>query len=190
MTTTIAQQLDEAWPSTSNGLVALEDELNIEGQSAEGVISQLAGNGVTSIEYDEVARALTYGSETAQAIAYFQDAVKAPPHDLVVEQEALRAEGDLYYNVGQPATGHDYVIRSIQIFSGHLTISKNFRANDIAQSYLNDASYQLNISCRTAATDIMAAKNVTSQAGGANTTNASSIANEQAEYNRNCSKAN
>ena len=191
VTNSIAQQLDQETPSTSSGQQTLSDELTIEGQTAEGIISELNGNGITSIEYEEVAKAfspVTYGTNAAQAIAYFQDAVNALPHDVAVQSEALREEGNLYYDLGQPVTGHDYIMRAIQIYSGHLLMSQDEKDNLIAQAYLDDALYQLNInSCTTAAAEIMAAKKLLSQAGGANATNASGLASEQTEYNQKCS---
>jgi flagellar basal body-associated protein FliL len=188
LTSTIAQQLDQVTPPTSNGQQALSDELTIEGQTAEGLISELNGNGITSVEYEKVAKALTYGTDAAQAIAYFQDAVNTPPHDVGVQSEALRQEGNLYYDLGQPATGHDYIMRSIQIFSAHLLMSQVAKDNEIAQAYLNDADQQLNINrCTTAAAEIMAANKLLSQAGFVNATNAPGLASERTKYNQKCS---
>jgi hypothetical protein len=101
----------------------------------------------------------------------------------------LKAEGNLYYDLGQPATGHDYIMRSIRIYSAHLLMSQGLKDNLIAQSYLQDADQQLNINCTTAAADIMAANKLLSQATRAGWVNATSdlLASEQTKYKGQCS---
>ena len=69
LTTTIAQQLDQAQPSTSNGQIAWTETLTLNGEAAQVVITKLGGDGVTGVEYDEVARALGTGVDPAKAIA-------------------------------------------------------------------------------------------------------------------------
>jgi hypothetical protein len=188
LTTTITQELDQGTPSTGTGSRSLSDEIALEAQSAEAVISELRGNGVTSVEYCQIARALTRGTDANQAITYFQDAVNAQPHDVGIQQEALRLEGDFYYTLGQPVIGHDYIMRSIQIYSPQLVMSQFIKDNEDAQAYLDDASDRLNIhSCTIAAADIAAAERLLSQAGGENPTNRSFLPDEQKEYSQRCS---
>jgi hypothetical protein len=193
LTTSIAQQLDQATPSTAAASITVTDDLELDAQSAETVISELGGNRVTGIEYLEVARALTRGGDATEAIHYFQDAEGAPPHDVSVEVAAMRLEGDFYYTLGQPVTGHSDIMQSIQLYLGsQVVMSTHIKDNDIAQAYLDDAANQLDRqpdinSCSTVNTDIMDAKNLLSQAGGDSPTNQSYLPEEQTRYSLSCS---
>lgn len=185
LTTTIVQQLDQAQPSTSGD----SDRLTLEGESAAVVISELHGDGVTDFEYDTVARALDSGAgDTTQAIAYYQDAVDALPHNVGTQASALRGEAVLFYELGQRDKGHEYFMQAVKVYSGHPEMLQYVKDNNIAQSYLADAEYQLNISgCRIASTDINEAEKFLSQAGGPpNATNAPLLTNDQAAYSKGC----
>lgn len=187
LTTTIAQQLDQAQPSTSNGQIAWTETLTLNGEAAQVVITKLGGDGVTGVEYDEVARALGTGVDPAKAIAYYQDAVNAPPHDPGTRAEALRGEAALYYQLGQPGAGHYDYMQAVEVYSGNLEMQPFIKGNNIAQSYLVDAQNELNInSCTIASTDITAAKKALSGAGGQNATNGLLLASDIAAYNKQC----
>lgn len=77
-------------------------------------------------------------------------------------------------------------MRSIQIYDAHIRMPQILKDDDMAQAYLDDASYQLNINCKTAAADITTAQKLVTQAGGADTGNQTNLADEKTEYNRNC----
>lgn len=183
-TTTIVQDLNQ---STSNGQI-MTSELTLEGQSAEMVITELHGIGVTGVEYYDVAQALAIGEGyTTDAIPYYHKAVNTPPYDAGTQAEALRGEAILYYNLGEPDTGHEYFMRAVNVYNGHVEMVQFAKDNNIAQSYLLDAQNQLNISgCAIASTDINEAEKFLHQAGGKNDTNAPLLTNDQTAYSKGC----
>ena len=195
LTTTIVQQLNQLSASTSSGQIALSDELTLEGQSAETVITELHGIGVTGAEYEEVATALTNGEGyTTEALPYYQKAVNTPPYDVGTQASALRGEAALYYELGQPDTGHEYFMQAVNVFNGNV-MAQYAKDNNIAQSYLADAEYDLNFTenhlnfngCSMAATDIKNAENFLSRAGpGPNATNPEFVTNDQSAYSKDC----
>ncbi len=100
----------------SNAVTGITAELTADAQAAAVLITNLHGDGVAGIEYIEVARALADGSDTAQAITYYNDAVSAPPHDVPTRSDALRNEAALLYALGQNAAGHQDMMLAARVF--------------------------------------------------------------------------
>jgi tetratricopeptide (TPR) repeat protein len=145
----------EAASNVETGTVAL---LEVDGEAAAVLISELHGFGVAGIEYVQVARALDAAGHTAQAITFYDDAISAPPHDVVTIGLALRNQGALYYSIGQNAAGHRDFLKAVSLYRGHVLMTSYLRDNTIAQAYLADAENQLsNNGCRVAAADMLAA---------------------------------
>ncbi len=196
LTTTIVQQLYQAQTSTSSGQIEMSDMLTLEGQSAEVVITELHGTGVTGAEYDDVAEALVKGEGyTSEAIPYYEKAVNAPPYDVGTQASALRGEAVLYYNLGQPDKGHNDFMQAVRVYNGHV-MALYVEDNNIAQSYLDDAQDQLSFNgfspafsgCGIAYTDMNEAEKFLTQAGpGPNATNPKLLTNDQTVYSKACS---
>lgn len=173
LTTTIAHVFNQPTPSTSNGQIGNTVELTADGEAAAALITQLHGNGVVDIEYEEVAAALDFAGETARAIAYYQAAASAPPYNREEQATAIREEGDLYYRLGRPIVGHDYFMRAVKRLREWPEVAQFVKDNNIAQTYLLDAQDELNFNrCTIASADIKIAKQFLSQGGGKNVTNA------------------
>jgi hypothetical protein len=180
LTTTISQQLTaidtgtstpvgastKAGASTGLSTSAATDQgnvaqLTVEGQAGAVLIGDLNGNGVASIEYVEVGRALEYEGDTADAITYYKDALSAPPHDASTRAEALRFLGWAYYTLGQNVIAHQYMIRATKTFRGHPLETGSYLANTIAQGYLEDADWQIYIHhCPIGSADFSAVRRV------------------------------
>jgi tetratricopeptide (TPR) repeat protein len=171
----------------SNASVGIENQLLADGQAAQALITKLNGNGVVGVEYVQVAKALAAGDDTAQAIKYYNDALSAPPYSAVTRADSLRNEGNLYYSLGQPATGHQYMMRAVAVYNGHHELTPYNIDNSIAQSYLYDAQHQLSIKgCKIAAADLAGAEKALAQAGGHTTTNSMLIISDATEAHQYC----
>ena len=110
------------------------------------------------IEYVEVANALGAGGDMAQAITFYDDAVNAPPGDVVTRANALRNEAAIYYSLGQNATAHQDMMDAARLFTGHVVLAQSLIERSIAQAYLADTYYQISIKgCRVAIADVQAA---------------------------------
>ena len=180
LTTTIAQQLAQEQASgnqsaASQGLTTLLGPLQIQaesnaspvavaeliadGQAAAVLINSLHGTGVAGIEYVEVANALGAGGDMAQAITFYDDAVNAPPGDVVTRANALRNEAAIYYSLGQNATAHQDMMDAAEaLITGHVVFAQSLIERSIAQAYLADTYYQISIKgCRVAIADVQAA---------------------------------
>jgi len=189
LTTTIGQQMAQAaadgQPAVAPGATPTQAEsstqivqtaeLTAEGEAAAVLINKLKGNGVAGIEYIEAGEALVEGDDTAQAMAYFKDAVNAPPYAAGTRASALRSEAFIYYELNRPVIGHHDMMLAVKIYRNrHLELTQGEIDNSIAQSYLYDAEQQLDINgCKIAAADIKAATKVLSPigTGGTNVTN-------------------
>ena len=133
-------------------------ELTADGQAAAVLINSLHGTGVAGIEYVEVANALAAGGDMAQAITFYDDAVNAPPGDVVTRANALRNEAAIYYSLGQNATAHQDMMDAARLFTGHVVLAQSLIERSIAQAYLADTYYQILIKgCRVAIADVRAA---------------------------------
>ncbi|HWT49309.1 MAG TPA: DUF4189 domain-containing protein [Mycobacterium sp.] len=179
LTTTIAQQLAQEQASgnqsaASQGLTTLLGpleiqaepnaspvvvaELTADGEAAAVLIGSLHGTGVAGIEYVEVANALAAGGDMAQAITFYNDAVNAPPGDVVTRANALRNEAAVYYSLGQNATGHQDMMATARLFAGHVELAQSLIERSIAQAYLADTYYQILIKgCQVAVADVKGA---------------------------------
>jgi hypothetical protein len=97
LTTNIAEQIAQG--QATPGGTAVSDEivakLTVEGQAGSILIDELKNNGVEAYEYIQVARALAYGGNAADAITDYKAALKAPPHDPWARASALRYMGIL-----------------------------------------------------------------------------------------------
>jgi tetratricopeptide (TPR) repeat protein len=144
-------------------------QISAEGETAQVLITKLRGDGVAGIEYIQVGKALSDAGDIADALAYFQAAVTAPPHAAVTITSAWRNAGNLEYILGHAAAGHKDVMSAVEVFNGYNPyISKFDRANDVAQSYYYDAKQQLTTinGCAVAKTDMTAGNHVLAAAGG------------------------
>jgi hypothetical protein len=148
----------------------LAGQITAEGEAAQVLIGTLHGNGVADIEYIEVARALADAGDTGAALNYYQDAVTAPPHDVVTIASALRNAGGLEFSLGHIRTGHQDMMRAVAVFRGHQgSISKYNLANDMAQGYYADADYQYTDTppgCAAANADMADAQRLLAPVGG------------------------
>lgn len=179
LTTTIAQQLAQGQASgnqsASQGLATLLGplqvqgesnvsqvaiaELTADGQAAAVLINGLHGNGVAGIEYVEVANALVAGGDMAQAITYYNDAVNAPPGDVVTRANALRNEASVDYSVGRNVIAHQDMIEAAKLFTGRVVLAQSLVERSIAQAYLADSYYQILLKdCLVADSDVHAAE--------------------------------
>jgi tetratricopeptide (TPR) repeat protein len=156
LTTHVAEQFAQEQTA------AITANLEVEGQEGAVLIDDLHGKGVASVEYIQVARALENVGHGTDAIKYYKAAVNALPHDAETRASALRYLATIYYNLGQPVIAHRYAMRAVTTFNGHQVEPAWYEHNSIAQAYLLDASYQIDIKggCPMAARDKAAAQNV------------------------------
>jgi hypothetical protein len=148
---------------------AFTAQLTAEGQAAQGVISALHGNGVTGIEYIDVGRALAVSGDDGSALAYYKDAVLAPPHALLTVATALRFAGSLEYILGHADAGHGDMMSSISILRAPQPYITQFTLySNTLQSFYDDAQHLLNIKggCGIANADMIAAKPLLAAIGG------------------------
>jgi hypothetical protein len=148
----------------------LAGQITAEGEAAQVLIGTLHGNGVADIEYIEVGRALANAGDTGAALTYYQDAVTAPPRDVVTIASALRNAGALEFSLGNIRTGHHDMMRAVAVFRGHQgLVSKYDLANDMAQGYYGDAEYQYSDTppgCAAANADMADAQRLLAPVGG------------------------
>jgi hypothetical protein len=148
----------------------LAGQITAEGEAAQVLIGTLHGNGVADIEYIEVGRALADAGATGAALTYYQDAVTAPPRDVVTIASALRNAGALEFSLGHIRAGHQYMMRAVAVFRGHQgSVSRYDLANDMAQGYYGDAEYQYNDTppgCAAANADMADAQRLLAPVGG------------------------
>ena len=172
----------------SNAGMGITAQLTADGEAAAVLINNLHGNGVAGIEYIQVARALADGDDTAGAITYYEDAVNAPPHNVPTRADALRNEAALLYSLGQSATAHQDMMRAVRIYSGPLELTKSDIDNAVAQAYLGDAGYQIEISCRVAAADMADAQHAVAPLGtnGANAAIQALTGTDETVYQKRC----
>ncbi len=115
-------------------------------------------------------QALADAGDTGAALNYYQDAVTAPPHDVVTIASALRNAGGLEFSLGHIRTGHQDMMRAVAVFRGHQgSISKYNLANDMAQGYYADADYQYTDTppgCAAANADMAGAQRLLAPVGG------------------------
>jgi hypothetical protein len=198
LTTTIAQQLAQGQASrnqsaASQGLATLLGplqvqgesnasqvaiaELTADGQAAAVLINSLHGNGVAGIEYVEVANALVAGGDMGQAITFYNDAVNAPPGDVVTRANALRNEASIYYSLGRNVIAHQDMMAAARLFTGHLALAHSLIERSIAQAYLADSYYQILIKgCQVASADVQAAEHVVAGLGPSSSDDATLVA--------------
>ncbi len=123
------------------------------------LIRDLNGAGVASIEYIEVGRALYYGNDVPDTIAFYNDALTAPPNVAYTHALARGFLADVYYQLGRNAIAHEDYMLAAEIISKHALLARAALANDIAQWYLSDAYPQMLINgCRIAVADMAAAR--------------------------------
>lgn len=139
---------------TNQGFAA---QLQVDGQASAVLIQALNGNGVASVEYIQVARALDWTGDTTDAITYYKKALTAPPYAPGTRAQALRFLGYVYYGLGQSVTGHRYYLLATQVYRKYP--GKYYRSSEaatIAQGYAEDASWQISIhNCPLAANEMM-----------------------------------
>ena len=170
-------------------------QISAEGETAQVLITKLRGDGVAGVEYIQVGRALASAGDNADALAYFQAAVTAPPHAEVTITSAWRNAGNLEYILGHAAAGHKDLMSAVEVFSGHHPYTSKFdRANDVAQSYYYDAQRQLTTinGCAVASTDMTAGNHALAAAGGigsAKSVVTSLYDNDQSLYETHCPKS-
>ena len=154
LTINIAQQFEQ--PRTS----AITAKLEAEGEAGALLITDLNGNGVASIEYIQVARALNDDGHGIYAAINFKRAVNALPGDPETHSTALRYLAYFYYNLDQPVTAHRYAMQAVKALNRSSQEPRFYRANSIAQSYLLDAANQIYVrgGCPIAGRDMMAAQ--------------------------------
>lgn len=156
LTTNIAQQFEQ------KETAAIVADLEVEGQAGAELINDLHGQGVASIEYIQVARALQEVWHGTDAIKYYKAAVNALPHDAETRSSPLRYLAIIYYSLGQNVIAHRYAMRAATTFNGHQEEPAWYEHNTIAQAYLVDALNQVDIKggCPMATRDKAAIQNV------------------------------
>jgi hypothetical protein len=161
LTTHIAEQFEQ------KRTPAITANLEVEGQAGAELINDLGGEGVASIEYIQVARALEDVWHGTDAIKYYKAAVNALPHDAETRASALRYLALIYYGLDQPVIAHQYAMQAVKTFKGHQMEPRWYEVNTIAQAFLVDASSQIGIKggCAIAARDMAAIENVTRSEG-------------------------
>jgi hypothetical protein len=172
LTTAIAGQIAQEQTTTSQATGnlsrsarsdALVAKLMVEGQAGIVLIDDLANKdkGVAGYEYIEVAQALAIGGDKAGAIEMYKAALKAQPSTAVTRATALRYMGVLYYGIDQHWIGHPTMMRAARVFSKPPLGARSYIVNAIAQAYVMDAWYQLDLrspGCSTARADVQAAQ--------------------------------
>lgn len=126
---------------------------------------------------------------TARSIAISNAGMgNAPPHNVPTRADALRNEAALLYSLGQSATAHQDMMRAVRIYSGPLELTKSDIDNAVAQAYLGDAGYQIEISCRVAAADMADAQHAVAPLGtnGANAAIQALTGTDEAVYQKRC----
>lgn len=142
----------------SSAQVGITNQLGADGEAAAVLIGDLRGNGVAGVEYVQAAKALVVAGDISEALAFYQDALAAPPHAPDTLANALRGEGSVYYGLGRPTLGRQYMMRAVRVYAGHPELTASDIENSVAQSYLYDAEYQLGRkNCTIAENDLRAA---------------------------------
>jgi hypothetical protein len=138
----------------------LTAQLTVAGQAGAEIIDDLNNKGVAGYEDIEVAQALAYSNDKADAITYYSYALKARPHNAVTRATALRYRAFLYYGLNQPTRAHRDMMGAASAFHEHLLETPSYIANAVAQAYAVDAYYQLTSfkDCAIALSDIKAAR--------------------------------
>ena len=206
LTTNIAQQFAQQQQSLNQGAgtltgparaaalssaqVGISNQLEGDGEAAAVIISKLPSGWVAGAEFVQVGKALQAGNNPVQAIEYYQDAVSAPPHVAGTIADALNNEGSLYYGLGQTRMGHTLMMQAAAVYTDRPGVPQFNADNGIAQSYLDDASYQLRINgCRVAEADLTNAQKALAPLGTGYRTAAVAVAELAAQdsskyYNR------
>jgi hypothetical protein len=139
-----------------NASVQYENEVVADGEAGAQLIRSLNGQGVSSIEYTQIALALEDSADNTVALAYFARAssIAGDPDSLA---SALRDEAILRYQLGGSENNqkaHQEMQRSVQAYSVADITKKEFEQN-AALSYLQDAEYQMPAKgCDIARTDL------------------------------------
>ena len=204
LTTNIAQQYDEQTitidqaagrltgsartSALSAAGVALTDQLLAEGEAGEVLISYLGGRGtVASIEYMEVANALLVGEDDGAAIQYYRDAINALPRAPLAQADALRSEGNVYYNLGETKTGHALMMQAVAVYTGNKDLTKLQIADSVGQSFAADAWNEMYArNCKVGLAEFTDARKLLAPADGGSITDEEWISSDRAASKKYC----
>ncbi len=177
---------------TGNTLTAVQteyqNELTSYAQSAQLIINSLNSEEVPNFEYVQVGKALSATGNNAEAISYFQIAAGAKNDAPDTVAAALRNEAVVRYNLNEAVPAHQEMIGAVQAFDRQfpdVTVSDS--DNNVAQSYLADASSQMAIrGCQIAKSDIDNAEKVLGQLPERDETtlNGDVLKSDNAEYRK------
>lgn len=203
LTTSIAQQYDEKTITVDQAAGALSgsartsalsaadiawtDQLLADGEAGAVLISYLNGRGtVAPIEYAEVANALAIGQDVPAAIEYYRDAVNASQGTPLAQADALRSEAILYYNLGEVATGHTFMMKAASVYKGN-SLTKVEIIYGVGLTLAADAWHEMQASnCKVGLAEwIAASKRLASVATGDSTSNAY-LSTDNTSYEKYC----
>jgi hypothetical protein len=140
----------------TNTSVQYQNEVVADGEAGAQLIRSLNGQGVSSIEFTQIALALEDSADNSLALTYFARAssIAGDPDSLA---SALRDEAILRYQLGgyeNKLKAHQEMLRSVQAYSTGDITKTEFEQN-ASLSYLQDAEYQMPAKgCDIARTDL------------------------------------
>lgn len=139
--------------------VQFQDELTSYAEAAQLIImGGLARQQVSSFEYVQVGKALAATGSNSEALKLFGWAVTAHGATPDSRAAALRNEAGLRYSLGETGLAHLENMQAVQAFSRYPDLSRTDADNNVAQSYLVDASAEITAhNCPVALADRAAA---------------------------------
>lgn len=144
-----------------NTQVQFQDELTSYAQTAQLIIGNLANGEVSSFEYVQVAKALAATGNNFAALKYFQRAAAAHGATPDTRAAALRNEAGVRYSLRETGLAHQENIQAVQVFAHYPDLTRTDAGNNMAQSYLDDASSEIAAAnCPIALADRQAAARV------------------------------
>jgi hypothetical protein len=123
--------------------VQFQDELTSYAQAAQLIIGNLASQEVSGFEYVQVGKALAASGSNFQALKYFQRAAAAHGATPDTRAAALRNEAGVRYSLHVTGLAHQENIQAVQVFAHYPDLTRTDADNNMAQSYLDDASSEI-----------------------------------------------
>jgi hypothetical protein len=163
---------------SSDESLTYQDETELtQADEAVGLIDQLHGVGVTSIDYAEVAHGLELGGSYAQALAFYRDAARQNT-DPQTEANILRFEAGILYEFGKNLQAEAAIRQAEAAYSGPWIASSSRRGN-MTYTLLFDVPYQSHISCSKASRELERAKQLLAVDGGSASNNSLAAQDER-----------
>jgi hypothetical protein len=174
----------------TNVQVQFQDELTSYAQAAQLIIGGMPGKDVSGFAYVQVGKALAASGNNFQALSDFQAAAK-PSNTPDTRAAALRNAARVNYALGQDGLGHQEELAAVHAFARHPDLTTTDTDNNVAQSYLVDASYQIALGdCQTALADQQdarqALRNLPDHRHNEATENRDLTTEDQASYRKRC----